>query len=90
MYRCICCKLQVMVKHPSGPKRFVLTPSWQALGKALGRRDRRSFAKHAVEDLQIRTHIVTNTKKVCKSEIKRLCSKSSLLQSRKEDLCSFD
>ena len=82
--------MQVTVKHPSGPKKFVLTPSRQALGKTLGRRDRQSFVKHAVQDLQIRAHIVMSMKKVCKNEIKRLCSKSSLLQSRKEDLCSFD
>ena len=77
------------VKYLSGPRKFTLTPSRKALGKTLGRAGRRSFAKHAVRDRRIRGYILTNMSKVCKNEIRQLCSESSLLRSKKEDLCSF-
>ncbi len=77
------------VNYLSGPRKFTLTPSRKALGKTLGRANRRSFAKHAVHDRRIRGFILANMSKVRKNEIRQLCSESVLLRSTKEDLCSF-
>ena len=74
----------------SGPRKFILTPSWRVLGKALGRADRRSaFVKHVVRDQRLRDYVLTNMSKICKNEIKQLCSESSFLKSTQQDVCSF-
>ena len=74
----------------SGPRKFILAPSRRVLGKALGRADRRSaFVKHVVRDQRLRDYVLTNMSKICKNEIKQLCSESSFLKSTQQDVCSF-
>ncbi len=82
--------LQITVEYESRPKHYVLTPSRCALGKTLGRSCRQSFAKHAYRDSAVRRYFVQLISKECKAEIKKLCSKGSvLLKKEKEDLTTF-
>lgn len=70
-------------------KDFILTPSRQALGKALGRRKHNSFAKHAVHNVVTRSYIVKHLGKIMKVELHNLCSNSILLNKEREALPIF-
>ena len=68
--------LQVSVDYQ---KNFILTPSRQALGKALGHHKHHSFAKPAVQNVITHSYIVKHLGKIIKAELLNLCSNSILL-----------
>lgn len=81
---------QVSIEYPKYRKNFILTPSRQAMAKALGRRKHHSFAKHAVHDIMTRSYIVKHLGKIIKGELRNLCSSSILLNKDRKALSTFN
>ena len=81
--------LQVSVNYSKFKKDFILTPSRQAMAKALGRRKHHSFAKHAVHNVMTRSYIVKHLGRVIKGELHNLCSNSVLLNKDRKALSTF-
>lgn len=85
--------IQVLVKRKKGSRVYQLSRSLKRFGQSLGRSNRKSIARQAVNDARIRPHLIHYLSKQITKEMKHFCSdrvKSVLCSKNLNSVQSFD
>lgn len=78
------------MKKKRTSREFRLSSSLRRLGRSVGRCNRKSIARQAVQDKEIRTKVIKYLGDIVAREMKKMCAKSTNSVLRQKDVKSLE